>query len=292
MLERISQLPAVNRLRHSLRAKVLRAVADAVEPYHARQLEQTHRALDDLRAELARLRTEVIEGRRGLEHLHRRDLGFATDLRTVASSAALVREHMASAEVFTDITQALAHGLSLAPTGGMALEFGVYSGRTLKMIAASRADGVYGFDSFKGLPEAWRSGYPEGTFSVDGLPEVPGAELVVGLFEDTLPGFLAEHDGPVDLLHIDCDLYSSTRTVLNQVGPRLRPGSVVVFDEYFNYPGWQEHEYRAWQEFVAATGVGFTYEGYTVDHEQVVVRVRTVPGTAEDAEGDRDRVER
>jgi hypothetical protein len=57
------------------------------------------------------------------------------------------------------------------------------------------------------------------------------------------------------------------------VGPRLRPGSIVVFDEYFNYPGWEEHEHRAWMEYVELEGLRFGYEGYTVDHEQVVVRV-------------------
>ena len=59
-------------------------------------------------------------------------------------------------------------------------------------------------------------------------------------------------------------------------GPRLRPGSVIVFDEYFNYPGWREHEYRAWQEYVAASGARFEYEAYTSGNEQVVVRITDV----------------
>ena len=88
-----------------------------------------------------------------------------------------------------------------------------------------------------------------------------------------LPGFLAEHPGPVDLLHVDADLYSAADTVLTLVGPRLHAGSVVVFDEYFNYPGWQRHEHQAWQEYVERTGTTFSYEAYTYDHEQVVVRV-------------------
>jgi hypothetical protein len=47
----------------------------------------------------------------------------------------------------------------------------------------------------------------------------------------------------------------------------------VVFDEFFNFPGWEAHEARAWQEYVAATGVRFRYEAYTLDHEQVVLRI-------------------
>ena len=29
---------------------------------------------------------------------------------------------------------------------------------------------------------------------------------------------------------------------------------MIVFDEYFNYPGWRGHEFKAFQEFVAETG--------------------------------------
>jgi hypothetical protein len=64
------------------------------------------------------------------------------------------------------------------------------------------------------------------------------------------PGFLAENDELVAFLHLDADLYSSTKTVLELVGPRLVAGSVVLFDEYFNYPGWQHGEHRAWHEYV------------------------------------------
>jgi len=47
--------------------------------------------------------------------------------------------------------------------------------------------------------------------------------------------------------------------------------SVIVFDEFFNYPGWQDHEHRAWMEFVAREEVRFRYEAFTFDNEQVVV---------------------
>jgi hypothetical protein len=78
----------------------------------------------------------------------------------------------------------------------------------------------------------------------------------------------------VAFLHLDADLYSSTVTVLEHVGPRLRPGSVIVFDEYFNYPGWEQHEHRAWLEFVAKTGITYQYVAYTCNNEQVAVVVK------------------
>ena len=66
----------------------------------------------------------------------------------------------------------------------------------------------------------------------------------------------------------------------HDVGVLVQPGAVVLFDEYFNYAGWEEHEHRAWQEFVAASGTGFRYEGYTQNDEQVVVRVTDPPAAA------------
>jgi Macrocin-O-methyltransferase (TylF) len=95
---------------------------------------------------------------------------------------------------------------------------------------------------------------------------------VEGLFADTLPRSFADNSGPVAFAHVDCDLYSSTATVLEHIG-RLGRGSIVVFDEYFNYPGWQEHGHKAWSEFVARSGIGFSYEAYTSNHEQLVVRI-------------------
>ncbi len=247
----------LNRLRHALRVRLVRAVEEAVE----RQNEV--------------LRRDIIAEIREVEVRDRRDLLAAGEREAVASSARFASKVMPTAPTFPFPQATLEHALTLAPAEGMALEFGVWTGQTLKIITEARGGKeVYGFDSFEGLPEDWRTGFPSRTFGVDGpLPEVPGAELVVGWFDDTLPGFLTEHPGRVAFLHIDADLYSSAKTVLDQVGPRLAPGAVIVFDEYFNYPGWEQHEHRAWQEYVARTGVGFRYEAYTANNEQVVIRL-------------------
>ena len=219
----------------------------------------------------------VLEEQNDADRRARRDIFQAAEREAARSSARFAAEHFPTATVYFDKHATLEHAVKAAPAGGLALEFGVYSGTTLALIAKLRSGDVYGFDSFEGLPEDWRSTFEAGTFAVDELPQVPGAELVVGWFDDTLPGFLAEHEGPVSLLHVDGDLYSSARTVLDLCGPRLVEGSIVIFDEYFNYPGWEQHEHRAWQEYVDRTGTEFTYEAYTGDDEQVVVRI-TRPG--------------
>ena len=132
---------------------------------------------------------------------------------------------------------------------GWAVEFGVYSGYSTGLIAKQMP--VIGFDSFEGLPEDWRKGFPKGKFTTEGmdLPHPPdgNAILVPGWFEDTVPMFPFPKLG---LVHIDCDLYSSTVTALEGVLSAIGPGTYVVFDEFHGYPGAEHHEAKAWQEFI------------------------------------------
>jgi predicted O-methyltransferase YrrM len=229
-----------------------------------------------VRAEVDRAVREVHD----VEFRSRRDLLAAGERDAALSSALWADDVMPTARVFHDPTSTLRYALEIAPQGGMALEFGVYTGRSLTVIAEVRKGReVYGFDSFQGLPEVYRPHVRDGAFAVEERPRVEGAELVVGYFDDTLPGFLETHPGPVDFVHVDGDLYSSAVTVLELVGPRLLAGSVLVFDEFFNYPGWRKHEFRAWEEWLERTGAQVEYEAYTSNNEQVAVRI-TDPGRA------------
>jgi hypothetical protein len=56
---------------------------------------------------------------------------------------------------------------------------------------------------------------------------------------------------PIALLHIDCDLYSSTKTIFELLSDRIVPGTVIVFDELVNYPAFKKHEVLAFYEFLA-----------------------------------------
>ena len=206
-----------------------------------------------------------------------RDIDDERQRQALASTAAFVEEHMAGARAVRgrDALEAkyrlLDLALDLAPSEGLTLEFGVYQGLTLERIAARRKP-AHGFDSFEGLPEDWRPGYDKGAFATE-PPRIEGVELHIGWFDDTLPKFLATHTGPVAFVHLDADLYSSTATVLTQAQDRFVAGTVMLFDEYFNHPGWQQDEHKAFAEFVERTGHGFQYMGYNALHEQVLVRL-------------------
>lgn len=274
----------LKRLRSALRHRLYSVVDDAT---YQRQQDLLHR-LDTVARELhqhiddasARERDRVLTAIADKEHRDRRDLDSAGERDAVASSGRFTTSYLTGARKCTSPHDTLRYALSQVDGDGMAMEFGVYSGTTLRRIVeALPGRRISGFDSFEGLPEAWRPGFDSGAFAVADsaqIPDVPGAELVVGWFADVLPGYLADNDGPVAFLHLDADLYVSTRTVLDHVGPRLRVGSIVAFDEFFNYPSWDQHEYLAWTEFVAERDVRFSYLAYTVDHEQVVVRIDAI----------------
>lgn len=202
------------------------------------------------------------------------DLVAAARTQATAESASYMTEHMLVAPRFPSAHAMLASMLAGSPKEGLVLEFGVAAGTTLRILAAGTPRKVWGFDSFEGLPESWNLDCPAGTFACEPPRDLPAnAHLVVGLFDASLPAFLETHPEPIAFLHIDVDLYQSCRTVLEAAGPRLRPGTVIVFDEYFNYPGWRQHEFRAFREFVERTGIRYEYQGFVVNGEAVAVRI-------------------
>ena len=143
---------------------------------------------------------------------------------------------------------------------------------------------IHGFDSFRGLPENWNNGqqgmYDQGKFDLGGMPpDLKGVReylgfpdkdieenvvLHIGWFEDTLQEFFDQHPYPVAYCHADADLYSSTITFLEEMCrcQLLIKGSVITFDEYANYPGWQHGEYLAWMEMVEKYKIHFRYICY------------------------------
>jgi hypothetical protein len=207
------------------------------------------------------------------------DLDLMGAFRDVGASAAFERDHLHDTTAFKGRHQLYRYVLSQIPDkpNGLFLEFGVYKGDSINRMAELRPDiHWYGFDSFVGLPEAWTLGSRKGAFSVGGkLPPVrANVTLVKGFFEDTLAQFTAQHgETKVALIHVDCDLYSATKTIFDRLGEMLQPGCIVVFDEYFNYPDWQRGEYKAFEEYVARTGRSFEYLAYVRTGGQVAVRL-------------------
>jgi hypothetical protein len=201
--------------------------------------------------------------------------------RALADSVDYIDKNMQSALGFDTQRDLLDYALSQAVVQGHHLEFGVFSGGTIRYIARRKPNlTIHGFDSFEGLPEAW-SGFNLGqrAFSRGSrLPRVPAnVRLHKGWFNETIAEWTAQNSGPVAFVHIDCVLYSSTVDIFTGLAGRLQPGTVILFDEYFNYPGWEQHEFKAWREFVETRRIDYEYIGYA--RQQVAVRIRAI-GTA------------
>jgi hypothetical protein len=146
------------------------------------------------------------------------------------------------------------------------LEFGVFKGKSINYISSFTTDKVYGFDSFEGLPENWVSGLPQGTFNLHGeLPKVnSNVVLIKGWFHETLKGFMKEHKKKkISLLHLDADLYSSTRYVLDELKFHLDTDCIVIFDELVNYKHYlnEKGELRAFDELLNENNVEYSWIG-------------------------------
>ncbi|HWB95741.1 MAG TPA: TylF/MycF/NovP-related O-methyltransferase [Bryobacteraceae bacterium] len=205
-----------------------------------------------------------------------KDMELVRQHAATLESAEFVAGHMSGIRSFRSKFSLMEEALRAVnpKLAGLYCEFGVFQGKTINFIASRTQSEVHGFDSFEGLPEDWRPGMDKGAFVVKNLPAVrPNVRLYKGWFNETLPGFVKDHTGPIAFLHLDADLYSSTKTVFEFLGDRIVPSTVIQFDEYFNYSGWQQGEHQAFTEFCAERKIEFRYLGYTSNDEQVAVQI-------------------
>jgi len=197
---------------------------------------------------------------------------YLVDQIAIKDSAEYAIKNFSEALIFRKREKLWDFCISRIPTlraeGGIIAEFGVWKGESINYFAnqCPRAR-VYGFDSFEGLEEDWY-GYvlPKGTFSTKGkLPRCEkNVELFKGWFEETLPSFVEKlNHSKIQILHLDADTYKPTAYVLKTLSKNLAAGTIIIFDEYFGYPNFRSHEFKAWNEFVVSAGINFRYIGYT-----------------------------
>jgi predicted O-methyltransferase YrrM len=207
------------------------------------------------------------------------DLKIELDKLAITESAVFARENFANAMYFEN--KKCFHDYLMKKVeirkNSVALEFGVWEGASINAFASKlREIDFYGFDSFEGLEEDWTGfNYQKGTFSTGGkLPKVErNVVLIKGWFEDTLPGFISTNliDKFVCLVHLDADTITPTKFVLRELEKYLESGTILIFDEFFGYPNWQNHEYAAWVEFCKKSEIRFQYIAYS--NIQVAIKI-------------------
>jgi len=164
----------------------------------------------------------------------------------------------------------------LEQDGGFVCEFGVATGRSLRMLQEILPlnTALHGFDTFGVGSTTSTSGDGGGLGAV---PTMSGeVTFHDGLFVDTIPEFLGEYtEGyrPLAFANIDCDFYGSTLSILEQMHSRVVPGTVFCFDEYLCHPTWRQDEFRAWRECCKRFGWQYEYLGFSLWTKQAVVRV-------------------
>lgn len=216
--------------------------------------------------------------RRFVLKLFSKNLLLDMQLQAKKETLDYINGHMKKAVYFQDHKELVNYAVSQAKEQGSYLEFGVARGKSIRWIAEKAKHQVHGFDSFEGIPEAW-NGNVAGTFHRHGkLPKVPeNVQLHIGMFDKTLPAFLESNKNDIAFMHVDCDLYSSTKTILAQTGERLKPGTIILFDDYYNYPNWQDHEFRGFKEFVEENNIKYEYIAYSVTGQQAAVNILENP---------------
>lgn len=198
--------------------------------------------------------------------------------RAIQDSANYAEEKMKSCIIFFNNRKYMyAYAIDQISINGNIAEFGVYKGDSIKEISKLIPDKtIYGFDSFYGLKEDWNGNeMPKGSFNLDGnIPEINNSNIVFvsGYFDQSLPLWLKDNNNVFSLIHIDSDTYQAAKTILENLGPsRIVSGTIILFDEYFGYNNWREHEFKAWQEFVEKYNIEYEYKA--INDTQVLVKV-------------------
>lgn len=83
-------------------------------------------------------------------------------------------EILKNLQAFKSQEEIMLHYLHNSPPHDLNLEFGVFEGKTINLCSSMYKDRqFYGFDTFEGLPEDWRDGFPKGFFNLNGnLPKI------------------------------------------------------------------------------------------------------------------------
>jgi O-methyltransferase len=154
-------------------------------------------------------------------------------------------------------------------------EFGVAGGYSFKwwLERNTRPESrFFGFDTFEGLPEKWGA-FEKGSmaYTMESLNiNDPRASFYKGLFQDSLIPFLERYDGANrKLIHIDSDLFSSALFVMTQLYRFLKPGDILLFDE-FAVP---QHEFLAFKIFTESFYVNYEVIGAANNYLFVAVKV-------------------
>lgn len=152
---------------------------------------------------------------------------------------------------------------------------------------------MIGFDSWQGLPAetdgVWTADrHAVGQYAAPkdevkskldalGITEADKRfRLVDGFYSESLTPEVAATCGPLTFVNIDVDIHSSTIELLDFIGPKLRPGVILYWDDWKDprdHAGEDWGEHLAWNEWLAKqTGISVkTIEVNPVEQRSMLV---------------------
>jgi len=164
---------------------------------------------------------------------------------------------------------------------GLILEFGVTFGFSARIIADMVKPRIlYCFDWCKGspcemitsagqtVPKGWGAVNPKDIYLFK------NTELIVGDILNTLPIFLKGHSDPLAFCNIDVIVPETIKFILQQLTPRMQPGTILLFNSFIDPRRLKELEdfivFREWQ---IATKIPFKFMSRAQYSYQVAVEV-------------------
>lgn len=154
-------------------------------------------------------------------------------------------------------------------------EFGVAAGQSFNWWLqhnTNSASQFFGFDTFEGLPEKWGA-FAKGSMahSLESLGiNHARASFYKGLFQQTLIPFLEQYENRNrKLIHIDSDLFSSAIFTMSQLYRFLKPGDILLFDE-FAVP---QHEFLAFKIFTESFYINYDVIGAANNYLFVAIKI-------------------
>jgi hypothetical protein len=192
-------------------------------------------------------------------------------------SAKYILENISNSLIFHKRFDLHKYVLSLADERDfLFFEFGVASGHSINHIAKIKRNSIiYGFDSFSGLAENWTGTHAaKNYFARSSIPKVKkNVKLIISTFDKLETSTINEivSLGKNLFVHIDCDTYNATNSVLSLLAPFLKHGDIIIFDDYIGYPGFQYHQHKSWSNF--SRKYSCLYEYIAFSNSESAIRV-------------------
>ncbi len=122
---------------------------------------------------------------------------------------------------------------------------------------------IIGFDSWDGLSEDW-TGMTKGRDKGSQLIEKPKPPdfciYKKGNTSTELKKFLTKQSKKsINMVHFNLDTYTPTKSCLDLLKPFLNKGTILIFDDFYGYPGWSMHENKAFEKFIIKSQIKYKF---------------------------------